>query len=141
MNTVQMGNKRSEFFLFIFIYFAGSDSDSDGSASDGSSSDDQEEEEDEEEEQAPAVLHGRDRARLCPRHKRKVRDFASALNSENYDTIPILRQDIRYLKLSDISGKIFEGKTFVVGSFLFLSWASYLPYNRIVYRCSVADLE
>lgn len=51
----------------------------------------------EEQDQGPPVLHGRARARLCPRHKRKVRDFESALNSENYDAIPVLQQDIRWV--------------------------------------------
>ena len=85
-----------EFFLHVFCWnrslinfpFTEPDSDSDGS--------DGYEDCDEDEERAP-VLHGRDRARLCPRHKRKVRDFGSAMNSSNYDAIPILRQDIRYV--------------------------------------------
>ena len=69
----------------------------DDSGSDSDGSDKEEDYEDLEEEEEPTILHGRDRARLCPRHKRKVRSFESAMDSTNYDDIPALRQDIRYV--------------------------------------------
>ena len=77
-------------YLCINVFFSFPDSDSDSEPDDYEDLPDMEEEEGQ-----PAVLHGRACARLCPRHKRKVRCFQSALNSNNYDAIPALRQDIR----------------------------------------------
>ena len=59
--------------------------------------------EDLEEEEEPAVER-----RRVPRHRRRVRDFEAACNSDNFEPIPHLRQDIRYVQCSRSASVIMQ---------------------------------